>query len=114
MAVLALFVLPDFPETSNWLTVSEQALAIRRIQEDTGSSNKDHSMKQQFEGLSLAVSDGKVWWLALTLTSLVFSLSFSAYFPTLMATMGYSTTTTLLLCAPPWAFATLVAAFMSR
>ncbi|KAG1800124.1 hypothetical protein EV424DRAFT_1352173 [Suillus variegatus] len=30
-------------------------------------------------------------------------------FPTVCATLGYDTTTTLLLCAPPWAFATIVA-----
>ncbi|KAF9055118.1 MFS general substrate transporter [Hymenopellis radicata] len=115
VAICAIFILPDFPHTSSgWLTISEQALAIRRIQEDTGSYDKDTSMSQQISGLLLAVSDGKVWWLALTLTGLVCSLSYNAYFPTLMATMGYSTKITLLLCAPPWAFATLVAIFLSR
>ncbi|KAF8915919.1 MFS general substrate transporter [Mucidula mucida] len=115
VAVIAIFILPDFPHTSSgWLTISEQALAIRRIQEDTGFYDKDTSVSQQISGLAIAVSDGKVWWLALTLTSLVCSLSYNAYFPTLMATMGYSTKITLLLCAPPWAFATLVALFLSR
>jgi hypothetical protein len=31
------------------------------------------------------------------------------FFPTLTATLGYSRTVTLLLCAPPWIFATIVA-----
>jgi len=31
-----------------------------------------------------------------------------------MATMGYSTTVTLLLLAPPWAFATIIAFIVAR
>ena len=65
-------------------------------------------------GLILALTDGKVWWLALALTSMVVSLSFNAFFPTLTETMGYGTTVTLLLCTPPWIFATVVAFVVSR
>ena len=43
-------------------------------------------------GLWLAVSDGKVWWLAIAFTSEVTALSFNAFFPTLAATMGFNTT----------------------
>lgn len=46
--------------------------------------------------------------------SQVVGLSFNAYFPTLTKTLGYSTTVTLLLCAPPWAFATIVAFLNAR
>lgn len=42
------------------------------------------------------------------------SLSFNAFFPTLTATLGYDRTKTLLLCAPPWAFATIVAFLVTR
>ena len=48
------------------------------------------------------------------LESLVASLSFNAFFPTLSATLGYNRTVTLLLCAPPWVFATLVAFIVTR
>lgn len=68
----------------------------------------------RFHGLIMAVLDWKVWWLALALTSMVISLSFNAYFPTLSATLGYNRTVTLLLCAPPWGFATLVAFAVTR
>lgn len=50
----------------------------------------------------------------MTLMCMVVSLSFNAFFPTLSATMGYSRTGTLLLCAPPWAFATVVAFVVTR
>jgi predicted MFS family arabinose efflux permease len=36
------------------------------------------------------------------------------FFPTLAATLGYNRTVTLLLCAPPWIFATIVAFLVTR
>lgn len=65
-------------------------------------------------GLIAAITDWRVWWLAFALTSMVVFLSFNAFFPTLAATMGYNRTDTLLLCAPPWIFATLVAFAVTR
>jgi len=65
-------------------------------------------------GLWMAVTDWRVWWLSLALTSQVVALSFNAYFPTLSQTMGYSTTVSLLLCAPPFLFAAIVAFVLSR
>ena len=38
----------------------------------------------------------------------------SQYFPTLTATLGYDRTVTLLLVAPPWAFAVIVAFINAR
>lgn len=114
VACISIFVLPDFPETTSWLTTEEKALAIRRIEEDVGFHGKDNTVAVQIEGLRLAFGDGKVWWLALTLTSLVFSLSFNAYFPTLMSTLGNTPSITMLICVPPWIFATLVAVLLGR
>lgn len=118
VAICAIFILPDFPETTTgWLTTAEQALAVRRmVEEAAGSSNKGATETKggHMDGLHLAVNDWKVWWLALGLTSMVVSLSFNAYFPTLSETMGYDRTLTLLLCAPPWLFATVAAFVWSR
>ncbi|KAF8897494.1 major facilitator superfamily domain-containing protein [Infundibulicybe gibba] len=116
VALCAIFILPDFPETpSAWLTTAERALAIKRMSEDGGPIDKtvlEHV--GHLSGLKLALADWKVWWLALALTAMVVSLSFNAYFPTLCQTMGYNSTTTLLLCVPPWIFATIVAFVISR
>ncbi|KIK06747.1 hypothetical protein K443DRAFT_88871 [Laccaria amethystina LaAM-08-1] len=116
VAIFAVFILPDFPETSRvWLTPSEKALAIRRMIEDLGPASTEEGDEQNhFAGLLMTLGDGKVWVLALALTSIVASLSFNSYFPTLCATLGYSPTLTLLLCAPPWIFATVVALLVSR
>lgn len=86
----------------------------RSIKSNTGSTRVKHGQETGVEGLTMALSDWKVWWLALALTSMVVSLSFNAYFPTLSATMGNNATVTLLLCAPPWVFATIVALGVSK
>ncbi|KDQ09010.1 hypothetical protein BOTBODRAFT_179347 [Botryobasidium botryosum FD-172 SS1] len=113
VAICSIFILPDFPSNTRWLTPLERRLAEKRIAEDVGILREDEK-QGPMQGLKMAVTDWKVWWLALTLTSFVVGLSFFAYFPTLAATLGYSRTITLLLCAPPWAFATLVAFVNAR
>ena len=116
VAFIALFVLPDFPANSHtWLSPEEMRLAEKRLEEDVGIADDEHAETGgRMHGLALAIQDWKVWWLTLALTSLVVSLSFNAFFPTLSATMGYNSTITLLLCAPPWVFATIVAFVMCR
>ncbi|KAL0950041.1 hypothetical protein HGRIS_010049 [Hohenbuehelia grisea] len=116
VAVCAIFILPDFPETSSrWLSPAEVSLAKRRMAEDAGVGDEQETEdKSHFTGLFQAVTDWRVWWMAFALTSIVISLSFNAFFPTLSATMGFNRTKTLLLCAPPWIFATIVALLNSR
>ncbi|KAJ7700039.1 MFS general substrate transporter [Mycena rosella] len=113
VAFISLFILPDFPETEmTWLSPAEQALAQRRMVEDAGMNEDLYPKRGSTSRLLMALSDWKVWWLALTLTSIVISLSFNAYFPSLAATLGYGRTLTLL--APPWFFATFVGFGVSR
>jgi hypothetical protein len=126
VAVMAMFTLPDFPETEiiTWLTPAEHALARRRVLEDTAEytqqlnarDSSESSVKRNtvFTGLILAFSDWKVWYMAFTLFFLALSLSFHIFFPTLTATMGYNPTISLLLCAPPWMVATALALWNSK
>jgi len=117
VAIIAVFVLPDFPQNSHrFLSPEEMRLAKLRMQEDVGIGDGDETEHKgsRFPGLLETWSDWRVYWLAITLMSLVVSLSFNAFFPTLTATLGYSDTVTLLLCAPPWVFATVVTFVVSR
>ena len=113
IAIIAIFVLPDFPTTTKWLSSQERALAIRRMEEDAGVGDEEQT-EGQYNGLWLTVSDWKVWWLCFTVTSQVVALSFNIYFPTLSATMGFNPTVTLLLCAPPFVFAAIFTFVLSR
>ncbi|KXN83671.1 hypothetical protein AN958_00812 [Leucoagaricus sp. SymC.cos] len=125
VAILALFILPDFPENESisWLTASEHAIAKWRVIEDNGGvpaakpigEGEDHSPKSDsaIAGLVLAILDWKVWYLAVSLFLFALCLSFHLYFPTLTATMGYNPIVSLLLCVPPWMVATAWALWLS-
>jgi len=84
------------------------------MQRDSQATRDQGKNVTQWDGFWLAIKDWKVWYLAIALLLMVTSLSFGVYLPTISATMGYSTTFTLLLCAPPWLFGTLVSLFVSR
>ncbi|KAG0697636.1 major facilitator superfamily domain-containing protein [Suillus ampliporus] len=114
VAICAMFILPDFPHNTRWLTPEEQALAISRLTEDGHGTANELGKQTTMQGLWDAVSDWKVWWFGAALLFQSVAGSYSIYFPTLTATMGYGTTVSLLLCAPPWVFAAIVAFAVSR
>lgn len=115
VALCAMFILPDFPATTGWLSEDERRLAKRRMEEDAGvGDERETEVGGHAAGLRMAVTDWKVWWMAVAMTSEVIALSFNAYFPTLSATMGFNPTVTLLLCAPPFVFTAIMAFVVSR
>lgn len=116
VAFCAIFILPDFPATTRrrWLSEEERRLAMRRMEEDVGVGDEAETEVTQMQGLVMALKDWKMWVMALAMTSQVVCLSFNAYFPTLSATMGFNTTVSLLLCAPPFAWTALEAFIVSR
>ncbi|EGN93087.1 hypothetical protein SERLA73DRAFT_98475 [Serpula lacrymans var. lacrymans S7.3] len=116
VAICAIFILPDFPTTTRWLTDEERRLAMLRMKEDAAGMGDQDETEQggQVSGLYLALTDWKVWWFSFAMLAQVIALSFNAYFPTLSATLGYNPTVTLLLCAPPFVFTALFAFYLSR
>ncbi|KAG1806862.1 MFS general substrate transporter [Suillus plorans] len=115
VAICAIFILPDFPSTTKWLSDDERRLALRRMEEDAGvGDQKETEQGGLTHGLYLAVTDWTVWWFAMAVNAIVVSLSFNAYFPTLSATLGYNPTVSLLLVAPPFVFAVIVTFCLCR
>jgi len=109
VAVIAIPILPDFPQTTKWgFTKQELQVAQLRMLEDTGEVDQDSSEDKWYTGFVLAVTDYKVYLLTIALTACIVGLSFNIYFPTLTKTLGYATTPTLLLSAPPWVFSCIV------
>ena len=98
-------LLAPFPprrHNSRGFTVEERALAVLRMTEDSLQSDQEQGV---LKGLVAAVTDPKVWLMTLSLTGLVISLSFNQFFPQITKTLGYDSTITLVLCAPPFFFA---------
>lgn len=117
IAIIAMFILPDFPLTTRWLSPAERKLAVLRMEEDGGLYSSDQEPQDQSKrssGFIQAMSDWRVWYLALALTSEVVALSFNAFFPTLTATLGFNTTITLILAAPPWILTAVAAFYVAR
>ncbi|KAI0734072.1 MFS general substrate transporter [Fomitopsis betulina] len=110
IGILAIFILPDFPHNTRWLTPAELRLAQVRLAEDTGEADEDGAHETAWTGLMQALKDPKVVIFSIMNCSQLLGLGFINFFPTISATLGFSTTVSLLLCAPPWIYATIVCA----
>ncbi|KDQ28475.1 hypothetical protein PLEOSDRAFT_1041641 [Pleurotus ostreatus PC15] len=118
IACLGFFILPDFPNSpTRWLSPSLLALAERRMHEEAGTIATSMSSPRKvghLAGFVMVLTDWKIWWITSIMTLGQLSFSFVIFFPTLTKTLGYDTTTTLLLCAPPWIVATIIAFAVTR
>lgn len=108
VALAAVFILPDFPGNSRFLSAAEREMAVNRLLLDAGTSlSPNDEDGTPMQGLMMAIKDVKVWILAFMLTAVTVGVGFNQFFPTLVGTLGYSKTVTLLLTAPIWFFAFL-------
>ncbi|KAK2008039.1 MFS general substrate transporter [Colletotrichum eremochloae] len=99
----AYFALPNFPRTTSWLSEEETALAVWRLEEDIGEDDWTGSGEQTFlHGFKMALEDIKTWILLVLLFGIVASSSITNFFPTVVATLGYSPVVSLLLTCPPY------------
>ncbi|KAH9834215.1 MFS general substrate transporter [Rhodofomes roseus] len=110
VGLLAMLLLPDYPHNTRWLTPAQRRLAQVRLAEDAGEADEDGQHETAFSGFMMAIKDPKVPIFMVMCCSQLLGLSFVNFFPTIVDTMGYSTTITLLLCVPPWILATIVCA----
>jgi MFS family permease len=113
-AALSMLVLPDFPESKSgsgkWLfSEEEKKLSVDRILRDrvSSASVEDEGVRH---GLKLAVMDYRTWVFSLMLCSNHSAYSFNNFFPSML--QGFklgSRTMTLVLTAPPYLVATVIA-----
>ncbi|KAL2682389.1 hypothetical protein Neosp_006839 [[Neocosmospora] mangrovei] len=96
IAVVGYFVLPDFPQTTWWLTQEERDLAYNRMELDTVANKGETST---WKGLQQAAKDPMVWIFCFMANG------FKNFFPTVVKTLGFNTTITLVLTCPPYLIA---------
>jgi len=108
-----LWLLPDHPHNTWWFSPEEQRLARVRLAEDTGEADEDGA-DTAWRGLKLALQDPKVYMFAIYDFCAILGLGFVNFFPTLAQTMGFTTTITLLLVAPPWILAAVICIINAR
>ncbi|CCF53467.1 hypothetical protein NDA11_007125 [Ustilago hordei] len=108
IGVCAVFILPDMPGNSKFLSPEERQMAVNRLCLDAGTSLSPNDEEgTAVQGFIMAVKDIKVWLLAFMLTAVTVGVGFNQFFPTIVGSLGYSKTVTLLLTAPIWFFAFL-------
>lgn len=102
IAVVGYFVLPDTPLTTKWLTQAERDLAYNRMELDTVANKGQTST---MEGLKQAVRDPMVWIFAMMAHMHLAANGFKNFFPTVVETLGFGETVTLVLTCPPYLIA---------
>ncbi|KAF4953341.1 hypothetical protein FGADI_6107 [Fusarium gaditjirri] len=103
-ALVTYFVVPDYPATTAWLSDEERRIAVLRMAEDA-SKEDDRADVSAWEGAKMAFTDPALYMIWIMQLGLNTAAAFTNFFPTIVKTLGYSSTITLLLSAPPYVFA---------
>lgn len=89
-AIIAMFILPDFPATTKWLTEEEREYAIRRLEEDHNSSQA--AGLTHLRSFIVAVRDWRTWLFVLAQSLCTCAGTITYFIPTLMGDLGYKGT----------------------
>lgn len=109
-AFLCIWVLPNFPATTMWLSEEERAFAQWRLTLDAHEQD-DKEATTLWGGLKLALADYRLYLFVLLQHSSVVSQTFQYFFPSIVKTLGYGRIETLLLTVPVW-FATFLTSLL--
>ncbi|OXH06703.1 nicotinamide mononucleotide permease [Cryptococcus neoformans A1-35-8] len=111
-AIIAIFVLPDYPATTKWLSTREKAVAVWRMERDGGSRDEDD--QGLIHSLKLALCDYRLYLLATVIITKTTAGAVTQFFPTVIATFGFNKVITLLLLAPPYLVTAVLSLLISR
>ncbi|KAL1640963.1 hypothetical protein SLS58_006402 [Diplodia intermedia] len=111
VSIAAFFLLPDAPLQTRWLTPTERQLAHNRIALDT--TDRRTANTSVWKGLREACSDWRTWVFCLMDNLHLSANGFKNFLPTVVKTLGFSTTITLVLTCPPYIVAGIVSILVS-
>ncbi|UNI15667.1 hypothetical protein JDV02_002178 [Purpureocillium takamizusanense] len=86
-AIIAMFILPDFPATTKWLTAEEREYAVRRLEHDNNATQA--GSMGHLESFVRAVKDWRTWMFVLAQSLCTCAGTITYFIPTLMAALGY-------------------------
>ncbi|PWN48435.1 MFS general substrate transporter [Violaceomyces palustris] len=104
VAVIAVFVLPNYPRSTKWLTPRERAIATKRLMLESpgGLEGKQLSHKA---GLMLAVKDWKTWAFTVGYMCIAGAGTISYFIPSIVGQLGYKGRDAQWFSCPPYAVA---------
>lgn len=106
-ALVAIPVLPDHPLTTKWLSPQERQLAHDRICRDT--VEQSDGAGGTMANLKAAFGDSRLYLLALMQNVHLSANGFTNFFPTVVGSLRFNHTITLVLTCPPFIVAAIVA-----
>ncbi|ORY66004.1 major facilitator superfamily domain-containing protein [Pseudomassariella vexata] len=114
IAIIFLPVLIDYPLQSKHIFISRdlQLYAEWRIRKENAGI-VDEDPESIWWGLKQALIDPKLYQFVVLQMALITSQSFNNFFPSIVGTLGFDSTTTLLLTSPPYFFAFIVSLLTS-
>ncbi|KAM0418825.1 hypothetical protein ACHAPT_012266 [Fusarium lateritium] len=99
-ALAFVFTLPNYPHNTRWLTEKEAIVAqYRMISDAGGNAGPDTTMAQ---GFKLMIRDVKVWAMMVNHLLITLCASFTNFFPTIMATLGFERKITYAMLSIPY------------
>ncbi|KAI6402320.1 hypothetical protein MCOR23_004002 [Pyricularia oryzae] len=107
-AVIALWILPDFPATTSVRKFSEaeKALAMLRLQNDNQQIRNDDAPRMgHLKALKQSVTSKRTWLFVVGYMAIVGSSTLSYFYPTLNTGLGYDANTSQYMTIPIFAVA---------
>jgi hypothetical protein len=115
IALLVMPLLPDYPGQRTMLKLfnkDEHVYAEWRLRKENAGI-RDEDPESIWWGLGQALKDPKLYMFIVLQMMLITAQSFNNFFPSIVGTLGYNRTNTLLLTAPPYLFAFIVSLCVS-
>ena len=111
VGIASFWMVHDFPDDATFLSDADRARVIRRLKADKQSSAEHENFKMAYVWASL--KDWKTWTGAVIYMGADGSLyAFSLFLPSIIAALGYASTTAQLLTVPPYAAAACLTIFI--
>lgn len=107
IGVICAFVMPEFPHNSRILSQEQKELAVWRIESEAGAAEGTEN-ESVLKGFAKAPTDPKLILLIFCNMMSQAQGSIANYFPTLVASLNFNKTISLLLTAPPYILAGFV------
>lgn len=104
IGVVCACIMPEFPHNSRILSQIERDLAVWRIESEAGAAEGTEN-ESVLRGFTKALSDPKLLLLIFANMLSQTQGSIANYFPTLVASLNFNNTVSLLLTAPPYILA---------
>ena len=107
IGVICSLIMPEFPHNSRILSQLERDMAVWRIESEAGAAEGTED-ESTLRGFAKALCDPKLLLLIFCNMLSQAQGSIANYFPTLIASLNFSNTISLLLTAPPYILAGMV------